>query len=299
MAPDAVEAKTPLTLISGPLGSGKTTLLLHILRETSRRLAVIINEFGELGIDSRVARGTNVRIAELDGGCVCCSLIGEFEAAVNEIVEAVAPDAIVVETTGVAEPEALVSDIAEELPGTRIDGVVTVADADALLRFPELGATERIQIAAADLLLLNKVDLIPAERAPRLESRLHALNERAPVIPTHRCRVDMSLLFGISRDRVVGVKAHVHQPDYESFVFRSERPLDRDRFARAVEALDPAVVRAKGFVRFPEGSHLFNYVAGRWDLASFPGDETRLVFIGKGLQGKEARIVGALRECEV
>ncbi|NIR30543.1 MAG: GTP-binding protein [Gammaproteobacteria bacterium] len=291
-------AKTPLTLISGPLGSGKTTLLLHILEETPRRLALIINEFGELGIDSRVVRGNNIRITELDGGCVCCSLVGEFEAAVEEIIETVGPDAIVVETTGVAEPEALVADITDELPGTRIDGVITVMDADSLLRFPELGVTERIQIETADLLLLNKMDLVCEARKQPLEVRLRTLNERAPVIPTRRCRVDMNLLFGISRDRAAGETGHRHQPEYESFVFRSERPLDRIRFGRTVDALEPATYRIKGFVRFPDGSHLFNYVGGRWDLAEFPGEQTRLVFIGKGVKQKEARIVDALKACE-
>lgn len=291
--------KVPLILISGPLGSGKTTLLLHILAETRQRLALVINEFGELGIDSRVTRGQNVQIAGLDGGCVCCSLIGEFEAAVKEIVDAVAPDAIVVETTGVAEPEALVADIAEELPGTRIDGVVTVIDADAMLRFPELGSTERIQIEAADLLLLNKVDLLAsAAEARALEARLRASNERAPIVPTSHCRVDMSLLFGMTRERALVEAHHRHQPDYESFVFRSARPLDRERFERTVGALEPDVYRAKGFVRFADDSYLFNYVAGRWDLARFPGEDTRLVFIGKGVRAEEARIIDALRACE-
>src|ERR687888_2832532 len=97
-------SRTPLTVITGPLGSGKTTLLRHIVATVPQKLAILMNEFGEIAIDSQVIEGKNVRMAELGGGCVCCSLIGEFEAAVDEGIATVAPDLIVGETTGVGEP---------------------------------------------------------------------------------------------------------------------------------------------------------------------------------------------------
>ena len=156
----AMSPRTPITLVTGPLGSGKTTLLRHILATRPAKIAIVMNEFGEIAIDTKVIKGKNVRIAELGGGCVCCSLLGEFEAAVNEIITRVAPEIIVVETTGLAEPEALVFNIQEALPQCRLDGVVSVIDADMLVRFPELGHTTRLQIEGADILLLNKIDLI-------------------------------------------------------------------------------------------------------------------------------------------
>src|SRR5262245_3017576 len=131
--------RTPITLIIGPLGAGKTTLLRHILGSQVERIAIVMNEFGEIALDTRVIEGKNVRIADLGGGCVCCSLLAEFEGAVNEIIEKVAPERIVVETTGLAEPEALVFNIQEALPQCRLDGVVSIMDADMLVRFPELG----------------------------------------------------------------------------------------------------------------------------------------------------------------
>src|SRR5688500_15443255 len=100
--------RTPLTVITGPLGSGKTTLLRHMVTTVPRRLAILMNEFGEIAIDSKIVAGKNVHMAELGGGCVCCALLGEFEAAVHEILATVAPERLVVETTGVAEPDALV-----------------------------------------------------------------------------------------------------------------------------------------------------------------------------------------------
>src|SRR5881394_2996595 len=179
--------RTPITLITGPLGSGKTTLLRHILATTLvGKMAIVVNEFGEIAIDTKVIEGKNVRIAELGGGCVCCSLLGEFEAAVNEIIDKIASERIIVETTGLAEPEALVFDIQEALPQCRLDGVVSVVDADMLVRFPEIGHTTRLQIEGADILLLNKIDLIEPAQIEPLENKSHRINSTAEIIRTER-----------------------------------------------------------------------------------------------------------------
>src|SRR6058998_2886188 len=192
-----MELRTPITLITGPLGSGKTTLLRYILATRSAKIAIVMNEFGEIAIDSKVVEGKSVRTTELGGGCVCCSLIGEFESAVNEIIQRVEPDIIVVETTGLAEPEALVFNIQEALPQCRLDGVVSVIDADMLVRFPELGHTTRLQIEGADILLLNKIDLVDAKQIEPLETKLRGINRTATIVRTERCRIDRELLFGI------------------------------------------------------------------------------------------------------
>src|SRR3989338_7690024 len=136
--------KTPITIITGYLGSGKTTLLLHILNETKDKLAILMNEFGEIGIDGKIIKGKNINMTELQGGCVCCSLTGEFEAAIKEIIKKVKPDAIGVETTGVAEPDAVVVDIQDNLPELRLDGVITVVDSDAIIKFPTIGHTGKM-----------------------------------------------------------------------------------------------------------------------------------------------------------
>ena len=291
--------RTPITLISGPLGSGKTTLLRRILASVQKRIAILMNEFGEIAIDSKVVQGKNVSIAELAGGCVCCSLQGEFEAAVREVIETVDPDIIVVETTGVAEPEALIFDIQESLPQARLDGVVTVADADAMIRYPSLGHTTRLQLEDADTILLNKTDLVLPAELEFLEEKLHLLNGAASIIPTERCLVDPDLLFGIMREKVVRKPSHHHQPEYESSSYSTCSSLDRGCFEQFVDRLSAKnIYRAKGFVRFAEGTFLFNFVAGRWDLEPFEGEETTLVFIGKSIKSLEWEIAKELRRCE-
>jgi G3E family GTPase len=289
-----VPARVPVTLVTGFLGSGKTTLLRHILTEAPQRMALIVNEFGELAIDSRILEGKNVRMAELAGGCVCCSLVSEFEAAVDEIIESVHPDRIIVETTGVAEPEALLFNIQEDLPQIRLDGVITIVDADAMIRYPQLGHTTRLQIEAADLLLLNKSDLVHADQLERIRGTLTGVNARAPIVVTEYCKVDPDLLFGLGRTAPAAPPSHVHQPDFQSFYYRSDKMFDVDMLnVLAEELADKGVYRAKGLVRSPDGGCLFNYVAGRWEVEPFATQATELVFIGKHIAEHKGEILAA------
>jgi G3E family GTPase len=293
-----MQVRTPITLITGALGSGKTTLLRHLLDTVPQKIAILMNEFGEIAIDSQIIEGKNVRIAELGGGCVCCSLLGEFEAAVVEVIDTVHPDLIIVETTGVAEPDALLYNIQESLPQVRLDGVVAVADADAMIRYPQLGHTSRAQIEAADIVLLNKLDLVSTEELAQVKDKLAHLSTHAPILLTQRCQVDPDVLFGITQGHVANPPQHRHQPEVKSFSYVSEATLQRSCFEQFVERLSPAIVRAKGFVRFPEGTYLFNFVAGRWELEPFPEKPTTLVFIGAHATRHRAAIVNELKRCE-
>ena len=292
-----MQPRTPITLITGPLGSGKTTLLRHILAIHPAKIAIVMNEFGEIAIDTKVIEGKNVRIAELGGGCVCCSLLGEFEAAIGEIIQKVTPDIIVVETTGLAEPEALVFNIQEALPQCRLDAVISVIDADMLVRFPALGHTTRLQIEGADILLLNKIDLVEPAQIEPLEMKLQEITPSAAIVRTDRCRVDPELLFGTGRERKVTRRKHQHQLEFESFTFSSEEIFSPECFERFADSLLASVLRAKGFVCFPDGAHLFNFVAGRWELEPFETDRTELVFIGKNIAAEKDTILRALNRC--
>lgn len=277
---DGMAARTPVTVITGYLGAGKTTLLRRIISESTMRLAVVMNEFGQMNVDGRVVEGRNIRMVELLGGCVCCSLAGEFGEAIAELLDKAQPEWIVIETTGVAEPAALAHDIAENMPRVRLDSIVTVVDADSMLRFPRLGHTGREQIELADMVILNKADLVPAEKLEAVRRGVAEINGRAEVLEAEHCAMDTAALFGIGRD-APAPPHKAHETEFEWFVCGGGR-LDHGKFLQFMEGLPEGVYRAKGFALTEKGGFLVSYVAGRLSLEEFACGKTEMVFIGKG-----------------
>ena len=287
--------KTPITIITGYLGAGKTTLLRNILNNADQKLAVIMNEFGEINIDGKIIKGKNVNMTELQGGCVCCSLTGEFEAAIKEITRKVKPDAIVVETTGVAEPDAVIVDIQDNLPELRLDGVITVVDADAMIKFPAIGHTGKMQIEMADIILLNKVDLVANNKLKEVENKIKSINEAAAIIKAEKCNVDNEVLFGINTKKIAK-KHKVHEIKEQYFKFETRKLIDKGKFEDFVKNMPKNVYRAKGFINSDKGYFLFNYVAGRYDFEEFKADKTELVFIGENIDKLKNNVLKELEK---
>ncbi|MHC1727876.1 MAG: GTP-binding protein [Syntrophobacteraceae bacterium] len=305
-----MQHKTPIMLITGSLGSGKTTLLKYILEAAPMRIAVLMNEFGEIAVDSRIIRGRNIDIIELAGGCVCCSMTGEFEAAVKEIIGNIRPDIIVVEATGVAESDSLVFEVEDNLPEVRLDSVLCIVDAYLSVRYPHVGYTSRTQIGSADIILLNKTDLVTADETELVELQTRKYNDRAAIIRTIHCKLDRNLLFGLSsgeRPRPLlppsskgGQGGILHSgAEYQSFSWSSEKDLDEEKFVEFIRNLPENVFRAKGFVRFEGNGRLVNYVVGRGDFEEFETSMTELVFIGPDVHKVRPQILNNLEECEV
>ena len=286
--------KVPVTIITGYLGAGKTTLLRKIAQQSGRKIAILMNEFGDIAIDSKIIEGKNINMTELAGGCVCCSLSGEFEAAMAEILQKIKPEWIVVETTGVAEPAALAHDVVENVPGVKLDAIVTLVDCDSLIRYPNLGHTGREQIELADILILNKTDLISKTQLEEIKSGIKKINERATMIETIQSEVDMKIIFGIERtEPIVLHKAHKVEFDYVDFV--TDKKIDHGKFLVVLQNLPQKVYRSKGFVVTNQGNLLMNYVAGRFNLEEFECSKTELIFIGKGLDAKKLQKM--IEEC--
>lgn len=294
-----MESRTPIMLITGSLGSGKTTLLKRILTTTDWRLAVLMNEFGEIAIDSQIIQGENVQMVELLGGCVCCSMTGELEAAVREILEKVRPDFIVVEATGVAEADALAYEVEDNLPEVRLDSVVCIVDAYLSIKHPYVGYTTRTHLETADIVLINKIDLVTTDEVKEVEAQVRRYNETAILFKTVGCDIDPHLLFGLDVERRP-IELNPHgEADFRTFSYTSQKCMDEAKFRRMVSDLPPSIYRAKGFVCFDGHSRLFNYVVGRADLEDFESGRTQLVFIGRHLDEERENILRRLRECEV
>ena len=198
---DAPSTKIPVTVLTGYLGAGKTTLLNRILSEQhGQRYAVIVNEFGEIGIDNDLVVGADEEVFEMNNGCICCTVRGDLIRIVEGLMKRKGQfDAIIVETTGLADPAPVaqtffVDDDVQER--ARLDAVVTVADAkwlsDRLKDAPEA----KNQIAFADVIILNKTDLVNAAELAEVEGRIRAINPYAKLHKTTRCQVPLDAVLG-------------------------------------------------------------------------------------------------------
>jgi len=305
--------RVPVDIITGFLGSGKTTLLRHVLEHglDRRRVAVIVNEVAELGVDGRVVSSLkNVEsMIELDSGCICCSIDFRFEYAVQEIVEAVKPDLVLIESTGVADPRILI----EKIPNTRLilDAVITMVDAQNLSRASRESEVTARQIEEADFLVINKIDLVAEEDVGRLSRDLRRRNRRAVQVRSRFGAVDTPVLFGTSVRRYrslalapqAGQDDHLRRDGIESFVCEIDGYLDRPRFERLLVTLPEAVYRAKGLVWFAgEGApSLFNFTCGRYQLQWLPARPAAAVaqgvFIGRGVKALRERITKQFLAC--
>src|SRR5215467_1008838 len=195
--------KIPVTVLTGYLGAGKTTLLNRILSEPhGRKFAVIVNEFGQIGIDNDLIVGADEEIFEMNNGCLCCTVRGDLIRIIEGLLRRAGRfDAIIVETTGLADPAPVAQTFfVDEIVGrkTKLDAVVTVADAQWLERQLHEAPEAKNQIAFADVILLNKTDLVSAASLRGLEERLRALNPYATLHSTPYSAVTLSISIGFS-----------------------------------------------------------------------------------------------------
>ena len=191
----------PVTILSGFLGAGKTTLLNHILsNQQGVKTAVLVNEFGEIGIDNDLVVTTDEDMVELSNGCICCSINGELMEAVERVIERPEPlDYIVVETTGLADPlPVAMTFLGSELRDqTRLDSIITLIDAenfDDVVLDTEVG---RAQVIYGDILLLNKCDLVSEERLESVEQQLRAVKNDARILRSVKGEVPLALLLSV------------------------------------------------------------------------------------------------------
>jgi G3E family GTPase len=316
------DGRVPVAVLTGYLGAGKTTLLNRILVEQhGKRIAVIENEFGEVGIDNDIVIDADEEIFEMNNGCICCTVRGDLIRILGTLPQRKDRfDYVLIETTGLADPAPVVQTffVDEELrEQLALDGVVTVVDARHVALHLDDSTECQEQIAFADVILLNKTDLVPAGDLAVLEGRIRAMNRFATLQRTTHCRVDAETVVGIRAfdlDRALAVDpqllaedAHEHDASVTSVGIEIEGDLDEKRFQGWVRNLllerGIDIFRMKGILAmrgqaeqfvFQQGVHmLFDGAIGRpWGSAP---RVNRLTFIGRNLDRDD--LVGGFRRC--
>ena len=312
-----------VNLLFGFLGSGKTTLAKHLLaqRGITMKTAVIVNEFGEVGVDGDILRGKNIDVVELNSGCLCCTLRGSLMLAVEELRDKSKVERVIVEATGVAQPGELLETLADSSldGGLDIGPLVTVVD---VAKFPKLlamlGDFYSDQIENADILVVNKTDLVSRDQLDAAAAELRELNPKAQIVFTEQGRVEPDQLFEKRGDGVIehsraamgGDKHdddhdpahaaphsdhdHEHDPHEDaptqSFVVPAPANAERAGVESFFQSLPDNVWRAKGFMHIGGAPCLVQYSLGQLEITPADGrtDES-IVFIGQGMDRADIR----------
>ncbi len=302
---------TPVTVLTGYLGAGKTTLLNRILTEPhGRKFAVIVNEFGEVGIDNDLIVDTDEEVFEMNNGCICCTVRGDLIRIIETLMRRRDRfDGILIETTGLADPAPVAQTffVDEDVRSkTRLDSIITVVDAKHLLGEIDQAHEAQEQLAFADTIILNKVDLVEEEDIAAVEERIRRLNPTASIIRSQRCDVDIAALldrraFDLTRilevepDFLDETHEHEHDDHVSSISLTSHDSIDPERFfpwiEQTVQHFGTDILRMKGIISFDrdddryvvQGVHML--MEGDHQRAWREGEAriTRLVFIGRNL----------------
>ncbi|MFT4959296.1 MAG: G3E family GTPase [Paracoccaceae bacterium] len=263
----------PVTVIGGYLGSGKTTLVNHLLRNANGlRLAVLVNEFGELAIDEDLIEATGDDIISIAGGCICCSFGDDLTAALLDMAKMQPrPDHILIEASGVAIPGSIVATLGL-LDGFSSDGIVVLADAETIrrsVRDKYMGDTILRQLNDADIVLLNKTDLVSAETLEATKQWLTALYPQTRVVDSVQGAVPPETVLGSFLGRVYTSGPHHEAANLDMLTLSPRGPLDADQLAQSLASNSYGIIRAKGFVTSLDGQKtLIQIVGQRWQTSN-------------------------------
>jgi G3E family GTPase len=303
--------KTPVTVLTGYLGAGKTTLLNRILTENhGKRYAVIVNEFGEIGIDNELVVDADEEIFEMNNGCICCTVRGDLIRIIDGLMRRSDRfDGILIETTGLADPAPVAQTffVDDDVQAkSKLDAIVTVVDAKHLLDEIDQAHEAQEQLAFADIVLLNKTDLVDETELANVEARIRRINPTAIVHRSERCNIPLEHVLGrgaFDLDRVLEIEPeflkhhhhHHHDDHVTSFSLISEEPLRPEAFFPWIQSMSQHfgidMLRMKGIIAFDDDDDRYVMQGVHMVLEGdhqrpWKADEkrvSRIVFIGRNL----------------
>jgi G3E family GTPase len=278
--------RLPVSVIGGYLGAGKTTLVNHLLRQANGlRLAVLVNEFGELAIDEDLIEAEEDGLISIAGGCICCSFGNDLIGALQRLTRmSPPPEHILVESSGVAIPGAIVATMLLS-EAFRSDGVIVVVDAETVqqsARDDYIGDTITRQLSDAEIVVANKMDLLPASARDQLMGWLADAAPDAVVIPANRGQVDPAALLGAVPNPGSGSEAAHSDRLFEGMVLAPDAGCNTDWLAEQIATGGFGVIRAKGHLRNQSGAMTRIHTVGkRWEVTQATKDHaTGLVCLG-------------------
>lgn len=311
-------SKIPVTVISGFLGAGKTTLVNHLLSQNQHyKIGVVVNEFGEVGIDGQLIVSEQEALIEINNGCVCCTVRADLVASVKEMLELAGHrlDRLIIETSGLADPAPVLQTfLADPDLRTRVELESVVTVIDALHLSGQLNdEIVREQIAFADTLILNKTDLVSQDTLASIRNQVRLINRTATVVQTNHSQVSVDSLLGTKRfslpnllmiePDILEEEGHDHEHDasISSCSVVTSGALDPDRFNRWINQLvndqGQRLMRMKGLLNFFSEARRFHFHSVHMLLEAMPGRrweeseirDNRFVFIGRDLDSEQLR----------
>lgn len=310
----------PISVFTGYLGSGKTTIILSLIKQLQDEYKVVWlkNEYGDVSIDSVLAKENNIRVTEMMNGCLCCVLVGRLHNAVEQILREYSPDRIIIESSGTAYPMPIVMEI-NRIPGVQLDSVINVIDALNFNGYHDKGYVAKMQAEYTDLIIINKIGLVDVATLDQTLDDVYELNPGTPKIRTVDGHIQKGLLIGLDSKLAelpvseafsapdaheesstsASPHPHFHHPDeVEVFTVSLSGSVDASELeSYLLELKNKGFIRIKGVVNTGTGLQLLNWVYGRttWQsLQNYTGP-AQIVFMGQGMAGRESEVQSNLQ----